>query len=149
MAAPLNIQVRTARSGDLPDVLRLVAQLHPDDPPPDPERAAAALPEILSREDHALLVAEVDGQLVGTLHLIVSPNLTHDGAPWAIVENVVVDDGRRGTGIGRALMDEAERRARRAGCYKVQLLSADHRDAGAFYGTLGYELRARGYRKYF
>jgi len=105
--------------------------------------------EILPREGHALLVAEGDGAIVGTLHLVVVPNLTHDGSPWAIVENVVVDEGRRGHGVGRALMEEAERRAREVGCYKVQLLSADHRGVQAFYENLGFEPRARGYRKYF
>ena len=126
-----------------------MAQLHPEDAPPDPDPAARALTEILARDDHALLVAETGGEVAGTLHLVISPNLTHDGAPWAIVENVVVDEGRRGSGIGRALMEEAERRARAAGCYKVQLMSADERGVGAFYEGLGFEPRARGYRKYF
>lgn len=80
---------------------------------------------------------------------MIAPNLTHDGASWATVENVVVDEGRRGQGVGRALMEEAERRARDAGCYKVQLMSADEREVGAFYEVLGFELRARGYRKYY
>jgi GNAT superfamily N-acetyltransferase len=150
MAAPLNaVEVRPARPADLPEVLRLVAQLHPEDPPPDLNRAARALTEILSRDDHALLVADAGGAVAGTLHLVVAPNLTHDGAPWAIVENVAVDEPHRRTGVGRALMEEAERRAREAGCYKVQLLSADERGVGAFYETLGFEPLARGYRKYF
>jgi GNAT superfamily N-acetyltransferase len=143
------VDIRPAGPADLPEVLRLVALLHPEDAPPDPDPAARALTEILSRDDHALLVAETGGAIVGTLHLVISPNLTHDGAPWAIVENVVVDEARRASGIGRALMEEAERRARDAGCYKVQLMSADQRGVGAFYETLGFEPRARGYRKYF
>ena len=143
------VAIRPAGSADLPEVLRLVAQLHPEDRPPDPDRAGRALAEILSRADHALLVAERGGAVTGTLHLVMAPNLTHDGAPWAVVENIVVDEGFRGQGVGRALMDEAERRAREAGCYKVQLMSADERGVGAFYEGLGFELRARGYRKYF
>jgi GNAT superfamily N-acetyltransferase len=144
------VDIRPAGPADLPEVLRLVALLHPEDAPPDPDPAARALTEILSRgDDHALLVAETGGAIVGTLHLVISPNLTHDGAPWAIVENVVVDEARRASGVGRALMEEAERRARDAGCYKVQLMSADQRGVGAFYETLGFEPRARGYRKYF
>ena len=129
--------------------MQLVAQLHPDDAPSDPARAAPALDEIVAREDHALLVAEDDEGLVGTLHLVIAPNLTHDGGSWAIVENVVVEEARRGHGIGRALMDEAERRARAAGCYKVQLLSAEERGVRIFYENLGYEARAVGFRKYF
>jgi len=132
-------------------VLRLVAQLHRgDDRSPDGLRSRQAWDEIVAREDHAALVAEVDGTVVGTLHLVVVPTLTHDGAPWAIVENMVVDEDGRGHGVGTARMGEAERRARAAGCYKVQLLSAvDRSGAHAFYERQGFELRARGYRKYF
>jgi len=143
------VEVRPARSSDLSEVLRLLAQLHPEDAPPDPDQAARALAAILSRDGHALLVAESGSAIAGTLHLVISPNLTHDGSPWAIVENVVVDEAERGGGIGRTLMQEAERRAREAGCYKVQLMSAEDRGVGAFYESLGFKRRARGYRKYF
>ena len=107
------------------------------------------LPDILTRDGHTLLVAEIDGEPVGTLHLIVVPNITHEGTPWAIVENVSVDAAHQRSGVGRALMEDAERRAREAGCYKVQLLSGEQRGAGAFYERLGYEHAACGYRKYF
>ena len=142
-------RVRVAGVDDLPALLRLVAQLHSGQGPPDERAGRAALEHILERPDHTLLVAEVDGEPAGTLHLVVAPNLTHDGKPWAIVENVVVDEPHRRRGVGRALMDEAMARARAAGCYKVQLLSAVERDAAAFYESLGFEARALGYRRYF
>ena len=39
------------------------------------------------------------------------------GAPWAVLENVVVTERLRRQGIGRALLTEAIRRARDAGAY--------------------------------
>lgn len=77
------------------------------------------------------------------------PNMTHGGRPWAVVENVVIDEPWRGRGIGRALMDEIDVLTRSAGCYMVQLVSLDHRlDAHAFYASMGYASVSRGFRRY-
>jgi hypothetical protein len=45
-------------------------------------------------------------------------------------------------------MDAVVRTARRAGAYKVQLMSADGREAHSFYEAIGFEARARGFRRY-
>jgi GNAT superfamily N-acetyltransferase len=96
-----------------------------------------------------LLVADEDGRVVETADLVVIPNLTRGARPVALVENVVVTAERRGGRVGRALMDEAERRARSAGCYKIQLLSNAYRTrAHAFYRALDYETSVEGFRKY-
>jgi GNAT superfamily N-acetyltransferase len=95
-------------------------------------------------------VAELEGAVVGTADLLVVPNLTHRGDPWAIVENVVVATAARRRGVGRALLSHAVELARRAGCYKLQLLSMKHRtEAHAFYRSLGIEPVAEGFRIYF
>jgi GNAT superfamily N-acetyltransferase len=68
---------------------------------------------------------------------------------WAIVENVVVDQGERRAGVGRALMEEIVRRCRQADCYKIQLLSRKHRrSAHTFYESLGFQRSAEGFRLY-
>ena len=55
----------------------------------------------------------------------------------------------RGEGLGRTLLAEAVAIARRAGCYKVQLLSNNARQgAHRFYGNLGFEPSAQGFRLY-
>ena len=108
------------------------------------------LGDLVGQPGRRLLVAEVDGgRIAGTVDAVVVTNLTHLGRPWAIVENVVVaEDDRRG-GIGRALMQEAIAYARERGCYKVQLLSAKHRDqAHEFYQSLGLVAVAEGFRIY-
>lgn len=76
-------------------------------------------------------------------------NLTHDGRPYALVENVVVDAAERGRGVGGALMEAAVTRAAEAGCYKLQLISRDGRsEAHAFYERAGFTASAQGYRRY-
>ena len=83
----------------------------------------------------------------GSLSLIIVPNLTHVGRPYAIIENVVVDASERGAGHGEALMRHAIEEARRAGCYKVSLTSNKSRpDAHRFYERLGFRATHEGYR---
>lgn len=97
-----------------------------------------------------LVVAVLDGHLVGTADLLVLPNLTHHGKPWALVENVIVTGAARRTGVGRELVEHLIELARAAGCYKVQLLSDKQRvEAHDFYRSLGLDAVAEGFRIYF
>lgn len=128
--------------------MRLLTQLHPAYPP-DPRMAEEVIDAVLQEPRRTLLVATINDEVVGTADVVVVPNLTHGGRPWAVVENVVVDEARRQQGIGRALLDEIDAITEAAGCYMVQLLSLDHRrDAHAFYESLGYAPVARGFRHY-
>ena len=143
------VRIRPAAEGDLAAVLALLAQLHPERPGmPSVVDARSVWDDVLAQSDRTVFVAEVDGVVVATADLLVVRNLTHDARPWSIVENVVVDAPARGTGVGRSLMDAVVQAARAAGAYKVQLLSADGREAHAFYEAIGFEPRARGFRTY-
>jgi GNAT superfamily N-acetyltransferase len=108
---------------------------------------------ILENGGMRLLVAQQDGAIVGTVTLVLVPNLTHGGKPWAQVENMVVEEGRRGTGVGRRFIEECLAVAREAGCYKVQLQSGNQRregphDAHAFYAHAGFQPSSVGFRYY-
>jgi GNAT superfamily N-acetyltransferase len=142
------LAVRPADRSDGVAVMRLLAQLHPTFPP-DPGMTDRVVDAALSDPHRTLLVATVDAEVVATGDVIVVPNMTHGGHPWAVVENVVVDEAWRHRGIGRALFDEIDALTRAAGCYMVQLLSLDHRhEAHAFYAAIGYAPLARGFRHY-
>lgn len=67
----------------------------------------------VARGRRALLVAEADGRIVGTVHLVLDqpPNQPHR----ADLCKMLVLRGARKQGIGAALMDAAEQAARRAG----------------------------------
>lgn len=147
---PSGMEVRPALPTDLPALLRLYDQLAEGfgHHPAAPASAEAILAEISAQPDRTLLVAVCDGEVAGTVDLaLVRPSLTHGGQPWAAVENVVVDRRARRRGAGRALMEEAIRRAREAGCHRVQLLSNNRRtEAHAFYRALGFESSAQGFR---
>jgi GNAT superfamily N-acetyltransferase len=143
------VVVRPAQAGDVQALVELLTQLHPAYPP-DPKCAGATLDEVKRQPGRTLLVATLGDRVVGTTDLLIVPQLTHGCHPWAIVENVVVDQLTRGGGVGRAMISEVLRRADEAGCYMVQLVSLRHRlDAHAFYEGLGFVAVAEGLRSYF
>jgi GNAT superfamily N-acetyltransferase len=141
--------VRQATEADIPRILELYETLTGEPHKLARHETQPLFNEIKAMPGHELLVAEEDGAVVGSMVLLIVPNFSHGALPWAIVENLVVDDGRRRQGIGRALMDYARERAREAGCYKIQLLSNTKRnEAHRFYKKLGFKTSADGFRMY-
>jgi ribosomal protein S18 acetylase RimI-like enzyme len=114
----------------------LVPQLSSSSPPPGP----AELAEIVESPATTLLVARLPaGEIVGTLTLVVFRIPTGVRA-W--IEDVVVDDGARGRGVGEALNEEAIRQAAAAGARSVDLTSRPSREAAnRLYRRLGFEPR--------
>ncbi|WP_305782530.1 GNAT family N-acetyltransferase [Symbioplanes lichenis] len=131
--------IRAAGPGDLSEILRLYGQLNPDDPPLDPATAAATFDGILAASTCDLYVLEVDGRVVATAYLNLIPNLSRSARPYAVIENVVVDAGLRGTGLGQQLMAGVLRVAWAAGCYKAMLATSSRNPAThAFYRACGF-----------
>ena len=142
--------VRKAAVRDIPRILELYEELTEKKQDISPAKAKQILRQINAISEGRLLVAEQDGMVLGTLYIQVIPNLSHNGTPYAIIENVVVDKRFHKQGIGRLLIENALTFAREAGCYKVQLLSMKKRlDAHQFYSALGFEDSALGFRLYF
>jgi GNAT superfamily N-acetyltransferase len=146
------LTIRRARQADLPRIVELLSQLSlgdDRDPPtlPLPEGYRVAFRQIEADPRQQLLVAEVDGQVVGTATLGIVPNLSYRGRPWAFVESIVIDHPARGRGYGEALLRYAIEEARRAGCYKVSLTSNKRRsEAHRFYEKLGFVATHEGFR---
>ncbi|SMD25153.1 GNAT family N-acetyltransferase [Kibdelosporangium aridum] len=141
--------IRAATVSDLPAVLGLYAELHPDDPVPSTESAQRAWRAIQAQPCRTILVAEADSGLLGTTDCAIQANLTRNTRSLMLIENFVVVAAAQRTGVGSALLREAVRLAREADCYKVQLLSrATRTDAHAFYESQGFQPLAQGYRRY-
>ena len=144
------VTVRKAAVRDIPRILELYEELTEKKQDISPAKAKQVFKQINDISAGKFLVAEKDGEVLGTLSIQVIPNLSHNGTPYAIIENVVVDKRFHKQGIGRQLIENALAFARGDGCYKVQLLSMKKRlDAHQFYRTLGFEDSALGFRLYF
>jgi GNAT superfamily N-acetyltransferase len=144
--------VREAREADLPRILVLLYQLtqtssHPEAAPWDlNERHLKVFRQMQGSPFFHLLVLEVEGEILGTLHLYLVPTIAHGGQPWAIVEHVVVDDTQRSKGYGEIMMAEAVRLAREAGACKVSLGSSVLRvDSHRFYERIGFDAHQKGF----
>ena len=135
------IEIRDAAEGDLPAVLRLLADAGIDGGSSftlDEARAHWAL--IRSRSRFRLLVALADGEITGTYSLLIIDKLGKRGMPSGLVEDVAVAPQRQGQGIGRAMMEHALEECRNAGCYKLALSSnVKLESAHRFYESLGFE----------
>ncbi|MGZ6955017.1 MAG: N-acetyltransferase family protein [Acidimicrobiia bacterium] len=102
---------REARSRDFDDIVRLYRQLHPQDPLPRDGSLEETFERILATPGLQLFVLELDGVVVATTYLNVIPNLTRSVSPYAVIENVVVEESRRGSGLGKRIMDGTLRAA--------------------------------------
>lgn len=147
----MSVVVRPVQASDLEALVSLLQQLSLEsEVREDPAASSvydAAFEAIRADERQTLLVVVDDERVVGTAAVIVVPNLSHRGRPYAVVENVVVDGAMRGRGCGEALMQHAIEIARSAGCYKVVLTSNRGRTrAHGFYERLGFAASHVGFR---
>jgi len=141
----MNLKFRQATREDLPEIVRMLA----DDflgaqreryENPLPESYLRAFAEIDADKNNELIVAEIDGAIVGTLQITFTPSISFQGGKRATVESVRVDEKLRGRGIGRELMLYAIERAREENCVSMQLTTnIDRTDAHRFYENLGFK----------
>jgi ribosomal protein S18 acetylase RimI-like enzyme len=130
--------VRDVQSSDIPAVRRLIGQLADA---PDEAEFRRRFESVVATADHRIIVAEVDHEVVGVLHVFERPAL--EKPCEAVVQALVVDRDRRGAGIGEALMREAEAWAGRRNLASTALYTRIDRDrARAFYERIGYRLKA-------
>ena len=107
---------------------------------PLPESYYAAFDQIESDPNHQLIVAERNGEIIGTLHLMFLPSISFQGGLRAQVESVRVDKDSRNNGIGRRMMEWTIACARERGAHVIQLTShLSRKDAHRFYERLGFK----------
>jgi GNAT superfamily N-acetyltransferase len=139
--------IRPARPDDLGGMLDLYRHLNPEDPPVSPAAAEAPWSALLRSGLTHVLVAEEAGRLVSSCTLVVVPNLTRGGRPYALIENVVTHAAHRRRGLGQRVLQAALAAAWAADCYKVMLATGSRQEATLrFYEAAGFE---RGGKTFF
>lgn len=139
--------VRDARASDAAALAQLCAQLG------YPAEKTEAMPPRLARmtadDKTRVFVAEAGGTVVGVATVHVRLTLNHEH-PLAQLTLLVVDETRRGQGVGRALVDRVEQFAQEWDCRRIVVTTALQRaGAHAFYDRIGYRHTGRRYGKDF
>lgn len=146
----MSVTIRPVERADVPAMVEVMkaGSLTPDvEDPTNPDAYWDAIEEG-RRHGGEVLVAD-DGEIVGVCQFITFRHIQWQGALCAELETVHVRSDRRSHGIGKLLLDEAERRARALGCYRLQLTSRTVRtDAHRFYEREGYQPNSVGFKKF-
>ncbi|HEX8240986.1 MAG TPA: GNAT family N-acetyltransferase [Allosphingosinicella sp.] len=131
---PPPLAVRPARPADSEAIAALVAELGFESTPD----AIAPRLAALRKGREAPLVAE-RGEVIGVLAWHVTPVL-HRPKPVGRITMMVVADGERRSGVGRALVEAACGEMRSKGCGLIEVTSnVDLSGAHGFYRRLGFE----------
>jgi len=92
-----------------------------------------------SSEHSRVIVADNDGEVLGFVAIHAVPRFEHSDRVLRVMA-LVVDAGVRERGVGRLLMEEAERIGRDLGAAFAEVTAGHHRpDARRLYEDLGYD----------
>ena len=124
------IRLRRARPGDVDALLAIERASFRSDRLSARQLAAHAA----GRTQARFIVAERDGAILGNALVFL-----RRGARRARLYSIVVTSAARGLGLGRALLERAEREARSAGAEELALeVRTGNRDAITLYEASGY-----------
>lgn len=146
--------IRDATDGEVPAIVAMLAdddkgRLREDVNESLDPGYAAGFAAITTDPNQRLLVAEHDGEIVGTFQLSFLPGLSHRGAWRGQIEAVRIAREWRSRGLGREMIEWAIARCRERGCHLVQLSTHRSRNrAHAFYERLGFEPSHVGMKLY-
>jgi ribosomal protein S18 acetylase RimI-like enzyme len=132
----MEITVRPAAPSDAEQLIPLLAEL-------SARAGSLGVADVAARlqDDRVrVVVGAADGRLVGTATLTLLVTLTE--GLIGRVEDVVVSETARGSGLGRRLVLALHEEARELGITKVELTSRPSREAAnRLYRSLGYDRR--------
>jgi len=149
------IEIREATAEDRDFVLALVPELNSFGPPPwrDVPHLVAVDDRVLrdalyGRSPGAVVYIALDGgERLGFIHLVEEDD--YYAGPCGHIGDVVVSPSAQGRGVGKALMEAAERWARNRGYGMLSLnVFLINTRARAVYEALGYEPETMRYLKF-
>lgn len=131
--------VREAVKEDLDELLNLYLFLHEKNIPENSEHLENTWKTIIEDINHHIVVKEINGKIVSSCVCVIVPNLTRNIRPYALIENVVTNEGYRGKGYATECLNYAKEIAIKNNCYKMMLLTGTkNENTLAFYKSAGY-----------
>ena len=138
----MTVRIEPAVEADLERMVALLGLLFAQEAEfrPDPQAQARGLRLILADPGQGqLLVAREGRRVVGMVSLLWSTS-TALGGPVAWLEDLVVDSGCRGRGVGKALLAGAVAFGKEVGMLRITLLTdGDNQRAQGLYAAQGFE----------
>jgi len=134
------VEIRPAQAADA-DAVFAMLQRFVMSYDPDRDAFAPSFASMIDAQDVALLVADDGGTLGGYVMAFEFATLFANGSVVQI-EELFVEEDRRGTGKGRELIEAITEWARSRGAVEVTVPT---RRAGAYYERLGFERTAEYY----
>jgi GNAT superfamily N-acetyltransferase len=137
-------QTITLRSATEADAERIAGLFTDEGYPSGPSDIVERL-ERFGSEHSRVIVADNGGEVLGFVAVHALPRFEHSDRILRIMA-LVVDAGVRERGVGRLLMEEAERLGREVGAAFAEVTAGHHRpDARRLYEELGYDASVAAY----
>jgi len=112
------------------DVLRETSSMSED-------KVLEIFKRIKSNPEHIIIIAEIEGRVIGSTTLLIEPKFIHQGGVVGHIEDVVVDKKFQGKKIGEKIITHVLEIAKNHGCYKTILDCSD--SVKPFYEKLGFK----------
>ena len=148
-----NYVIENASTEDIPSLIALLGILFgiEADFQADVAKQTNGLSLLINHPENGVIkvAKNQEGQVIGMVsaQLVIS---TAQGSPSAWVEDMVVEEAYRGSGVGKALLDEALLWAKANGATRAQLLvDTENKPALGYYAHLGLESTQLQARKIF
>jgi GNAT superfamily N-acetyltransferase len=133
------VDIRRASEIDAAMVMQLARAFHDEDGHPLSQEGVAALVNMLKPDfaDGQVLLASVDGEICGYGVLCYGYGIEHGGRE-TFLDDIYIAPSYRSRGLGAALLNILEQRAREAGCRAIHLEAMPGNRAENWYRHRGY-----------
>ena len=135
------MEISEAQNEDIEQLIRLLYSLfnQEKDFVPEQDKQRAGLEAIINNAHVGkILIAKKGEVIIGMVNLLFTIS-TSEGTKVALLEDMVIDESFRGSGLGSELLDQAILIAKANGCARITLLT-DHDNTRAinFYKNKGF-----------
>ena len=138
-----DIMIRPLKPSDIANIMQLHRELGWNPAfKADGSTLKQRLEALITGENALLLVAKLQGKVVGYIHGEIVTYLLFAGREMLVSELFVMESAR-GRGVGKALLSAIESEAVTQKCFRISVLNSRQRESykRGFYPSLGYEER--------
>ncbi len=116
----MEVIIREAAAEDLLSIYQLICEMEETSLPE--ETFSCGYETISTDQNHTILVAELDGQVIGMIHIRMEFQL-HHAAKIAEIMELAVQEDFRSQGIGRQLLTSSVQIAKKHLCEQIEVSS--------------------------